>query len=211
MYKSPTSRRSYDVVMRGVAYPAVEALRRLIALDDQFHDVNGAETVTKKDLAVRGLVRILDQSGVRYAVIGGIDVHLWQSDPRTTLGVSVAVVSYDDVPHAALEAAGFRLRERHEHAENWIGPGGTPVQFTAGPEFAGVIANAVLQSICDEEFRIASALELVHAKLRAASDAARKRTKRLRDLADAEALLETDPSLHDQLSDEERLQLSRAL
>ena len=52
--------------------------------------------------------------------------------------------------------------------------------------------------------------DLLHAKLRAAADPARRRSKRLQDLGDAQALLEKEPSLDASLSAFERGLLDRA-
>jgi phosphoribosyl 1,2-cyclic phosphodiesterase len=51
----------------------------------------------------------------------------------------------------------------------------------------------------------------LHAKLRAAADPARRRSKRLQDLADAQSLLEQDPALEAELSDADRASLSGPL
>jgi len=50
---------------------------------------------------------------------------------------------------------------------------------------------------------------LLHEKLRAASDPARRRSKRLQDLADAQALLESTPTLAQELTAEECAVLDR--
>lgn len=62
----------------------------------------------------------------------------------------------------------------------------------------------------DPVLRIATAHELVRAKLRAARDAARRRSKRLIDLADACVLVEEEPGLRDRLTPEELAQIDRA-
>jgi hypothetical protein len=51
--------------------------------------------------------------------------------------------------------------------------------------------------------------DLLRAKLRAAADPAPRRSKRLQDLADAEAIIERDPALAEGLSPEERERLAR--
>jgi hypothetical protein len=49
--------------------------------------------------------------------------------------------------------------------------------------------------------------DLLREKLRAARDPARRRSKRLQDLADAQSLLEQDPGLASGLTPQERAQL----
>jgi hypothetical protein len=52
--------------------------------------------------------------------------------------------------------------------------------------------------------------DLLHEKLRAGRDPARRRSKRMQDLADAQALLEQAPGLAEALSEAERQQLASA-
>ena len=188
-----------------------EALRISAALDVRFHDLKGDAVVTSKDAAFRELFRILEASGLEYALIGGVAVQLWRREPRTTLDIDVAVKSYESVPRAALEAAGFRMLARHAHSENWTGPGETPVQFSDDPAFAFVIESAARKSFGGGEVRIASPAALVKEKLRAASDPARRESKRFQDLADAKSLAEEHPEVEEQLSSAERALLRRVL
>ena len=188
-----------------------EALRISGALDVRFHDLKGDAVVTSKDGDFRELFRVLEASGLDYALIGGIAVQLWRSEPRTTLDIDVAVKSYESVPRAALEAAGFRMLARHAHSENWTGPGETPIQFSDDPAFAFLIESAAHRSFEGGEVRIASPLALVKEKLRAASDPARRESKRFQDLADAKSLAEEHPEVEKQLTPAETALVKRTL
>ena len=187
------------------------ALRISAALDVRFHDLKGEAVVTSKDEAFRELFRILEASGLDYALIGGVAVQLWRSEPRTTLDIDVAVKSYESVPRSALEAAGFRMLARHPHSENWMGLGKTPVQFSDDPAFAFLIESAARKSFDGGQVRIASPSALVKEKLRAASDPARRESKRFQDLTDAKSLAEEHPEIERQLTSSERALLKRAL
>ena len=188
-----------------------EALRTSAALDVRFHDLKGDAVVTSKDAAFRELFRILEASGLEYALIGGVAVQLWRSEPRTTLDIDVAVKSYESIPRSALEAAGFRLLERHAHSENWTGPGETPVQFSDDPAFSFLIESAARKTFEGGAVRIASPAALVKEKLRAAADPARRESKRFQDLADAKSLAEEHPEVERQLTPAEKALLKRAL
>ncbi|MFO1078806.1 MAG: hypothetical protein U1E73_13875 [Planctomycetota bacterium] len=183
-----------------------ELLDLTTRLDARYHLVQG-EPVKDKERTVLSLARVLGASGVDYAVIGGLAVQFRSSDPRTTLDVDVAVRDYGDVPTAALEAAGFRMLQRHAHSENWIGPDGTPVQFTDDPELHAAITEAEVRPLQDTSLRITTAFQLVRAKLRAARDPSRRRSKRLIDLADAIALADRDTAVRARLTPEESAQL----
>lgn len=188
-----------------------ELLRQSAKLDVRFHVLKGDAVVTSKERAFRDLFRILEESGARYALIGGLAVQLWGEEARTTLDIDVAVSGYEEIPGSALEAAGFRLLRRHEHSENWMGPDDTPVQFSQDPAFASLIEHAVTRTFEGGRVRVAPAIELVRSKLRAARDHARRPSKRLRDLADAQALIEREPDLERQLSEAEKDLLRRPL
>ena len=63
-----------------------------------------------------------------------------------------------------------------------------------------------LEDVC---LRVIGRADLLHAKLRATADPTRRRSKRLQDLADAQALVESFPPLEQELSAEERALLDR--
>lgn len=60
----------------------------------------------------------------------------------------------------------------------------------------------------DTTLPILQAIDLLRAKLRAARDAARRKSKRLRDVADAVALVEHTPALLDEFDEDERVWLA---
>ena len=150
------------------------------------------------------LVGILSQEGIPYAVIGGVALQIHQREPRTTLDIDIAVRSRKDLPREALIAAGFRETGRHEHSDNWVGPDGTPVQFTDDPALLGPVSRAIVVQIGTLGVRVLSVADLLHEKLRAGRDPARRRSKRLQDLADAQSLLEQDPTLAAELTADEK-------
>jgi hypothetical protein len=175
-------------------------------LDQRWHLLRG-EMERSKEPALLLVGHILADAGLPYAVIGGVALQLHQPDPRTTLDIGLAVLSRATLPRARLEAAGFTRGGEFTHSENWRGPGGTPVQFTDDPVLAAAIARAEEIEISGVRLRIIGRTDLLHEKLRAASDPARRRSKRLQDLADAQALLEAFPDLTHALSSDERARL----
>lgn len=182
-------------------------------LDRRFAQLRGTVETSKQRSLVE-LARLFDGAGVRYALIGGVAVQIWSAEPRTTLDIDIAVADYGELPRDALRAAGFLPGERFEHSENWTGPDGAPVRFTDDPAFAGAVARAVPQPLggpaSAPRLRVATVTDLVRAKLRAARDPARRRSKRLMDLADATGLTEQHAATLDELSADERAQLRDA-
>ncbi len=163
---------------------------------------------TKKP-ALLAVGRVLAQMGTPYALIGGLALQVHQEEPRTTLDIDLAVLDRAAIPQAELEAAGFSWTGRFKHSENWLGPGGTPVQFTDDPALAPAVGRAEEIEIDGVRLRVIGRADLLHEKLRAASDPARRRSKRLQDFADAQGLLETNPELAAGLTAEERAALER--
>jgi hypothetical protein len=121
----------------------------------------------------------------------------------------VAVATYNLLSRAQLASAGFTCTGRFSHSENWLGPEGTPVQFTDDPELAEAITRAEEVELEGMPLRVVGRTDLLHAKLRAAADPARRRSTRLQDLADAQALIESTPPLEQELRPEERALLDR--
>jgi hypothetical protein len=177
-------------------------------LDQQWHWLRGEMETTKKP-ALAALVRVLDSANVAYAIIGGVAVQVHHPDPRTTLDIDVAVLSSGAIPRDALTAAGFTPTGSFEHSENWEAANGTPVQFTADPHLASAITSADAIPLDDVTLRVIRVVDLVRQKIRAGSDPARRRSKRLSDLVDAQGLLEAYPDVRGELAPEELAVLDR--
>ena len=150
------------------------------------------------------LARILAEERVPYAIIGGVAVQVHHPDPRTTVDIDVAIVDRSSIPADRLAAEGFVRGGIVAHSENWTGPEQTPVQFSDDPALAAAIPRAVSIDLEGIELRVMGRVDLLREKLRAGSDPARRRSKRLQDLADAHALLEVDPALEQDLTPKER-------
>jgi hypothetical protein len=178
------------------------------SLDRRWHWLKG-EMETSKKPALLALARVLADAKVPYAVIRGVAMQVRQDEPRTTLDIDVAVLERAALPRSGLETAGFRETGRHAHSDNWVGPEGTPVQFTDDPALSGAVLAAEELTVDGVPLRIARAADLLSAKLRAAADPARRRSKPLVDLADAQALIERDPALEQLLSEADRALLLR--
>jgi hypothetical protein len=178
------------------------------ALDEQWHWLRGEMEQNKKP-ALLSLARVLGEAAVPYAIIGGVALQVHQDEPRTTIDIDLAVIDRAHIPVAALEQAGFRRSGSFAHSDNWIGPAGTPVQFTDDGALRAAVARAEVIDVDGVPLRVIGRADLLHEKLRAGADPARRRSKRLQDLADAERLVEQHPSLREELSAGERLLLDR--
>jgi hypothetical protein len=178
-------------------------------LDRRWHLLRGEMDSSKKpDLLA--LATILATTGTPYAIIGGVALQIHQTEPRTTLDIDLAVPDVTALPDSALLAAGFTRTGVLPHSVNWIGPGGTPVQFSDDPAFRDAIERSTTSTVDGTPLRVAAPLHLVKAKLRAARDPGRRRSKRIQDRADAVSLVESQPSLLAELTAEERSEIDRA-
>ncbi|MDP9122473.1 MAG: hypothetical protein M3O15_14080 [Acidobacteriota bacterium] len=184
------------------------ALETGFLLDRRWHWMR-SEIERSKKPALLVLGRILAEADVPYAIIGGVALQVHQSEPRTTLDIDLAVTDRRLIPRARLTEAGFVESGSFVHSENWTGPEATPVQFTDDPALAGAVARAEVLELEGVPLRIIRRGDLLHEKLRAGADPARRRSKRLQDLADAQALLEQDPKLAAELTGAEQAILDR--
>ncbi len=155
------------------------------------------------------LARILSEQQVAYAVIGGVALQVHRHEPRTTIDIDLALVDRATWPAKVLESAGFHRIGVFEHSENWLSADGTPVQITDDPVLAACVARAGVIEIDGLPLPILAPLDLLRAKLRAAADPARRRSKRLLDLADAQGLVEDHPELLPALAPAERAVLEQ--
>lgn len=180
-----------------------ERLDTAYALDRLWSETMGLPEGDSKEGPLRLLAQLLEREGVPYALIGGVAVQLHTEEPRTTLDIDLAVLTYADVPRQAMLAAGFEHTGRHDHSDNWRAPGSTPLKQRTAVQFSAEdegIADAVTHAsvvILDGgvPLRVASVADLIVLKLAAAVEPARRPSKRVHDVADVLALLEAHPEL----------------
>ena len=175
-------------------------------LDHLWHALRG-EMDTSKRATLVALARVLAETATPYAVIGGIALQVHRAEPRTTLDIDLAVPRLDMIPGDTLLSSGFRRRGRFAHSENWLGPDGVPVQFTEDPALQSALQRASAVELDGVQLRVIGRSDLLHEKLRAGSDPAGRRSKRLQDLVDAQGLVEEEPALRSELSESEQMLL----
>src|SRR6516225_8503226 len=143
--------------------------------------------------ALRDAAQALDGLGAPWALIGGVAVGIRSGVPRATLDTDLAVASgvARDAVVSAFLGAGFSLRGEFVHSANFRHSSGEPVQVVFDPQFDPMIQRAEQIPFGDLAVRVVTTSDLIEMKDRAASDPARRRSKALRDAADA-ALLRGD-------------------
>jgi hypothetical protein len=146
-----------------------------------------------KVAALRDAVQALHSVRAKSALIGGVAVGLRSGIPRATVDTDLAVVSTADRARVvrALLDAGFSLRGEFAHSVNFRHVSGEPVQLVFDPAFDPMIERAEDTRLGEVTVRVVTTSDLIAMKERAAADPARRRSKALRDAADA-ALLRGD-------------------
>jgi hypothetical protein len=154
-----------------------------------------------KEQALRSVISVLEASGTRYALIGGVAMQLYSQEPRTTLDIDLAVAKYDQIPSAALTEAGFVHEGRHPHSDNWRAPGSAPREQRTAIQFSSEdigIEDAVSRAQTIDaggfQLRLATAEDLLVLKLAAAEEPRRRPSKRRQYLLDIITLAEEHPS-----------------
>jgi hypothetical protein len=147
---------------------------------------------------LQGILDLLEQNGIRYCAVGGVAVNAYV-EPVVTLDLDL-VVAVDDVERVRSLAAERYQTEEFPHSIIVRDPdSGLQVQFQRDPGMAAYIERAAVKEVLGVAIPVAAPEDLVAAKVRAASDPARRPSKRQKDLADIARLLEAFPALIDQV------------
>ncbi|HUT33820.1 MAG TPA: hypothetical protein VNE39_10085 [Planctomycetota bacterium] len=145
------------------------------------------------------LLEILAETASPYCVIGGLAVNAY-AEPVVSLDLDlvVALESLDAVC-AAAAARGLTV-QRFEHSVNLASPkSDLRIQLQTDARYQSFLPRAVERDVLGYRLRVAALPDVLQGKLWAYQDAARRASKRQKDLADILRLVETDPTLKEQL------------
>jgi hypothetical protein len=148
----------------------------------------------KSDI-IQMLLDILGETKSRYCLIGGLAVNAYV-EPVVSLDLDI-VTAIDDVEAvcAAATRKGMRL-DRFEHSVNLSIEGSDlRVQIQTDPRYQDFISDATEREVLGYKMRVARLEDILRGKVWAYADAARRRSKRQKDLADILRIIETFPSL----------------
>jgi hypothetical protein len=127
-------------------------------------------------------------------VIGGQAVNAFV-EPVVSLDLDLAVATADLAAAEALLAESFRV-ERFPHSVNVSMPGSDlRVQLQTDPRYASFVESASPREVLGLLLPVASLEDVLQGKVWAATDPARRASKRQKDLADIARLLEAHPRL----------------
>ncbi len=157
----------------------------------QFYDWQtggGANDVMK-------LVDALERAELSWCVIGGVAVNHWAAEPMVTRDLDLVVAAADiERASAILREAGFSS-ETHEWSVNFAGKSSVSIQVSTEACYLDFPSRAVAADVHGILMRVASLRDTLEGKVRAYSDASRRQSKRIKDLADIARLVESHPDL----------------
>ena len=106
------------------------------------------------------------------------------------------VVALDSLPKLVAALPSGAAVERFSHSVNVTFPDSDlRLQFQTDPRYMDFLARATVSTVLGTELRVASPEDVLLGKVWAASDATRRSSKRMKDLADIARLLERFPEL----------------
>jgi nucleotidyltransferase AbiEii toxin of type IV toxin-antitoxin system len=140
------------------------------------------------------LIALLVEGKIRYCVVGGQAVNAY-AEPVVSLDLDLVVV-VDQLQQAdALLRAAFHVEE-HPHSLNVSDPGSDlRVQIQTDSRYTSFVERAVPHDVLGIHLPVASIEDVLQGKVWAATDPARRPSKRLKDLSDIARLLEVAPHL----------------
>ncbi len=149
--------------------------------------------LTGHDSDLRLAVEALRATGQPFCLIGGLAVNHYV-EPVVTLDADFAIAAAAGLMEA-LRARGFQAQE-FPHSINAQLPGSRlRLQITINSRYAAFPSRAVAGQVFGVEMPIAGLADLVQGKLWAATDPARRATKRQKDRLDLARLCESNPQV----------------
>ena len=142
------------------------------------------------------LLALLAEHGVRYCVVGDQGVNAY-AEPVVSLDLDLAVATEDGERVERLVRERFTV-ERFPHSLNVSVPGSDlRVQFQTDPRYAAFVPRATMRDVLGIRLPVGRVEDVLQGKVWAVSDAARRPSKRQKDLADIARVLEGFPALRE--------------
>jgi len=159
-----------------------------------FNSITGG----KKDV-IKILLRLLDETGSAYCVIGGLAANAY-AEPVVSLDLDIVIVSDKlDALRTAAEKAGMKAQD-FEHSVNLSIPGSDlRVQIQTDPRYQEFIPRGERREVLGYKMAVVRMEDVLLGKIRDYSDETRQKSKRQKDLADIMRLVEAHPELKEKL------------
>jgi hypothetical protein len=161
---------------------------------------NGEEDV------LQVFLHALSATDVDYCVIGGLAVNAY-AEPVVSLDLDV-VVAAEDIESVCRAVEPYFKIVRFAHSVNLnTDKSDLRIQIQTDPRYQEFLGRAKTHTVLGYEMKVARVEDVFQGKIWAYSDKQRRKSKRQKDLADIARLVETHPSLTDQLPDSIRERL----
>ena len=154
---------------------------------------------------VQLLLEILDETGSKYCVIGGLAVNAY-AEPVVSLDLDIIVTTPDiDQVIKAAQSKGLEVKE-FQHSINLNSPNSDlRIQLQTDPRYQEFIVRSVECEVLGYRMMVASIEDVMQGKVWAHQDRARRKSKRQKDLADIMRLVEVHSFLIEQLPEDVRI------
>jgi hypothetical protein len=158
-----------------------------------------AQTFWKSVVADRAdfldrLIALLAEQGVRYCLIGGQAVNAYV-EPLVSLDLDL-VVAAEHLPIVERSVAEQFAVERFPHSVNVSATGSDlRVQIQTDPRYSSFVDRSNVRNVLGFPLPVAAVEDVLQGKVWAATDPARRGSKRRKDLLDIERLIESYPHL----------------
>lgn len=147
------------------------------------------------------IVALLREEGIRYCVVGGVGVNAY-AEAVITLDLDIAVAT-DDIERVRTLLTERYRTETFAHSINASTPGSDlRVQVQTDPRYAAFVPRAVERDVLGLTLPVAAVEDILQGKLWALGDPSRRRSKRIKDHADIERLVEVFPELRSRVPKE---------
>ncbi len=152
----------------------------------------------KSDI-IQILLDILNETGSRYCLIGGLSVNAYV-EPVVSLDLDIvaAVENVEDICKAA-KNHGLKV-ERFEHSVNITSKDSDlRIQLQQDPRYQKFVSKAADRSVLGYTMKVARIEDVLSGKVWAYMDKTRRKSKRQKDLADIFRIIEKFPQLEENL------------
>lgn len=148
----------------------------------------------KSDI-IQILLDILDKTGSRYCLIGGLAVNAYV-EPVVSLDLDIvaAIEGIEAICRAAKER-GLKV-EQFEHSVNITSSSSDlRIQLRSDPRYQGFVSAAADRNVLGYRMKVARLEDVLQGKVWAYMDTSRRKSKRQKDLADIFRIIEKYPQL----------------
>lgn len=151
-------------------------------------------TTADRSNLIDRLLRLLQDNNIRYCVVGGIAVSAY-AEPLVGLEFEVVVANYQLGRFESLLASTFLVRRNSRTIEITALGSDVSVNVFTETRYADFVERATMKDVLGMTLPVASVEDVLRGKVWLYQDSARKKSKRLNDLADITRLIETGQRL----------------